>query len=388
MRVQFDLTHPAHVHLFKNAIRTLVSEGHNVAVTARNKEVTTDLLDAYGIDHTVLSTKGTTTAGLVAEWSLREVRTLRYMRKFDPDVVVSRALPSAVHAAALTGTTSVVVTDTEYTWKIAKLIAPFVSYWCTSEHFSREFGSNHRRFKGFDELAYLHPDRFAPEADRLRQQGVNPDEPYFLLRFVSMGAHHDVGRAGVSPAAKRRLVEALSEHGTVYISSERPLPADLEAYAVPTDPSDIHHLLAFARLCVGDSETMATEAALLGTPTIRVNSHADDQQLGVFVTLEDRGLVESIADENEAQNRAIELATAPDAHEQWADRRERLLDESIDLTEYLLEIIKEAAEDSTESERSRSVTESSEPVLASSDQPTSGQSPSDQPPSNHSASDQ
>ena len=352
MRVQFDLTHPAHVHLFKNAIRSLVSEGHSVAVSSRTKEVTTDLLDAYGIDHTVLSTKGTTTAELISEWSLREVRTLRYMRKFDPDVVVSRALPSAVHAAALTGTTSVVVTDTEYSWTVAKLIAPFVDYWCTSEHFSQEFGENHRHHEGFDELAYLHPNWFDPDPDRLREHGVDPDEPYFVLRFVSMAAHHDVGREGFSPAAKRKLVEELSEHGTVYISSERPLPAELETYAVPTDPEDIHHLLAFAQLYVGDSETMSTEAALLGTPTIRANSHADDEKLGVFVQLEERGLVESIADETDAHSRAIELATDPGAGGRWADRRATLVDESSDLTEYLLDIIREAAtENGAESDR-------------------------------------
>ncbi len=344
MRVQFDLAHPAHVHLFKNAIRTLAADGHSVAVSSRQKEVTTDLLDAYGIDHTVLSTKGTTTAELISEWSIREVRTLRYMLKFDPDVVVSRALPSAVHAAALTGTTNVVVTDTEYSWKVAKLIAPFVEYWCTSEHFSHEFGDTHRRHAGFDELAYLHPNWFEPDADRLREHGIDPDEPYFVCRFVSMGAHHDVGRAGFSLAAKRKLVEALSEHGTVYISSERPLPADLEAYAVPTDPEDIHHLLAFANLYIGDSGTMATEAALLGTPTIRANSHADDEKLGVFVQLEDRGLVESIGDETDAHKRAIELATDPDAADRWESRRTALVDDSIDLTEYLLEIIYEAAD--------------------------------------------
>lgn len=363
MRVQFDVTHPAHVHLFKNAIRTLAAEGHSVAVSSRNKEVTTDLLDAYSIEHTVLSTKGTTTLELISEWSLREIRTLRFMRKFEPDVVISRALPSTVHAAALTGTTSVVVTDTEYSWKVAKLIAPFVDYWCTSEHFSQEFGENHRRHKGFDELAYLHPNWFEPDGDRLRKYGVDPDETYFVLRFVSMGAHHDVGRAGLSPATKRTLVDELSKHGTVYISSERPLPPDLTEYEVPIDPEDIHHLLASARLFVGDSETMATEAALLGTPTIRVNSHADDEKLGVFVHLEERGLVESMADETAAHSRAIELATDPEAVEQWATRRAALVDETIDLTEYLLDIIREAAHSTgVDSDRPLSEREASEPA--------------------------
>lgn len=345
MRVQFDVTHPAHVHLFKNAIRTLAADGHNVAVASRNKEVTTALLDAYGIEHTVLSTKATSTAALVSEWSLREIRTIRYTHRFDPDVVVSRALPSAVHAAALTGAKSVVFTDTEYAWNISKLIAPFVDYWCTPEGFTHNYGDKQRSHEGFDEFAYLHPNWFTPDADRLREYGVDPDERYFLLRFVSMGAHHDVSRQGFSPAAKRQLVEDLSGHGTVYISSERPLPPELSEYETPVPPEEIHHLLAFAELMVGDSETMATEAALLGTPTIRANSHATDEALGVFVQLEERGLVESIGDEDAAHDRAIELVTSPNAGETWNRRRESLLNETIDVTDYMLDVIEEAGND-------------------------------------------
>ncbi len=343
MRVQFDLTHPAHVHLFKNAIRALAADGHAVAVASREKEVTTALLNAYGIEHTVLSSKGTTTAALISEWTLRELRTISFTRKFDPDVVVSRALPSAVHAAALTGAKSIVVTDTEYAWKVSKLIAPFVDYWCTPEGFTGDYGENHRTHEGFDELAYLHPNWFSPDPDRLEAYGVDPEEPYFVLRFVSMGAHHDVSRSGLSPDAKRRLVEELSDHGTVYISSERPLPPELSDYESPVPPEEIHQLLAGAALLVGDSETMATEAALLGTPTIRVNSHATDEALGVFVELEDRGLVESIGDEAAAHDRAVELATDPEAGDRWAQRRDELLDEGVDVTEYMLDIIEEAA---------------------------------------------
>jgi hypothetical protein len=345
MRVLFDVTHPAHVHLFKNAIRTLAAGKHSVCVTSRNKEVTTALLEAYQIEHTVLSTKGTTRAALISEWSLRELRTIRFARTFDPDVVVSRALPSAVHAAALSGASSVVFTDTEYAWKVSKLIAPFVDYWCTPEGFSRDYGDRQRYHKGFDELAYLHPNWFSPDGDRLRQYGIDPDERYFVLRFVSMGAHHDGSRSGFSPAAKRRLAESLSEYGDVYISSERPLPSDLQQYEAPVPPEEIHQLLAGAALMVGDSETMTTEAALLGTPTIRSNSHATDDVLGVFVELEERGLVESIGDEAEAHDRAIKLATSPDAGQQWDQRREALLDETVDVTAYMLDIIEEAAHD-------------------------------------------
>ena len=40
MRVLFDMGHPAHVHLFKNIIKKLTADGHEVKITARDKEVT------------------------------------------------------------------------------------------------------------------------------------------------------------------------------------------------------------------------------------------------------------------------------------------------------------------------------------------------------------
>ncbi len=343
MRVLFDIAHPAHVHLFKHAIRELAREDHAVCVISREKEVTTQLLDAYGIEHTVLSSKGTYKLSLLTEWSMRELRTLKFALAFDPDVIVSRVVPTAVHAATLTGAGSVVFSDTEHSWKIARLIAPLTDYWCTPESFNDDYGRPHHRHKGFHELAYLHPNWFTPDRERLREYGVDPDEPYFVLRFVSMGAHHDVSRNGLSAETKRRLVEELSAHGTVYISSEGPLPDDLKAYEVPIPPEAIHDLLSEAKLMVTDSETMATEAALLGTPTIRSNSHAENDVLGIFVELEERELVISTADETAARETALELATSSTASEEWTERRDKLLDETIDVTEYMLEVIKNAA---------------------------------------------
>src|SRR5659263_180200 len=49
MKLLFDIGHPAHVHFFKNAINNLENKGHEVIITARNKEVSMSLLRNYGI---------------------------------------------------------------------------------------------------------------------------------------------------------------------------------------------------------------------------------------------------------------------------------------------------------------------------------------------------
>lgn len=343
MRVQFDVAHPAHVHLFRNAVTSLAADGHTVAVTSREKEMTTDLLDAYDIEHTVLSTRRTGTLGTVVEWGTREVRTIRFARRFDPDVVVSRLVPTAVHAAKAAGAASVVFADTENVETVARVTTPLVDYFCTPESYQKDYGRVHRRHPGVQELAYLHPDRFTPDRDLLRDHGVDPDEPYFVLRFVAQDAHHDGERAGLRAGTKRDLVDVLSELGTVYVSSEGDLPPGLDGHEIPVPPADIHHLLAEADVLATDSGTMAIEAGLLGTPAVRYESPANEGVLGALVEVQSRGLVDLATEDAALRDRTIELAESDDAGAEWTEKRDAYLEEAIDVTQYMLDVVEEAA---------------------------------------------
>lgn len=343
MRVHFDIGHPAHVHLFKHAIWSLAGDGHTVAVTSREKEVTTDLLDAYDIEHTVLSRKRPGTLGTVTEWGLRELRTIRFARRFDPDVVVSRILPTSAHAATLADSACVIVNDTENVETMAKFTAPMIDYWCTPESYQDDYGEGHRRHAGVQELAYLHPNWFEADREGLREHGVDPDEPYFVLRFVSNEAYHDDNRQGIRTETKCALVDRLSERGTVYVSSEGDVPPELEANVVPVPPEDVLDLLAEANLMVTDSGTMATEAALLATPTVRYESPHEQGTLGAFVELESHGLIEQTTDQDEVERRALDLADSPDAEARWRATRDAYLEEATDVTRYMLDLVEEAA---------------------------------------------
>lgn len=342
MRVHVDVTHPAHVHLFRPAIEELTESGHAVAVTSRDKEVTTDLLDAYGIQHRVLSSKRSSQLALGPEWALRTARTLRFVRAFDPDVVLSQLNPASVTAAALSDAESVVFHDSETAGKLAQALAPLTDRICSPEGVHQDLGEHHERYRGFHELAYLHPERFEADPELLREHGVDPDEDFAVLRTVSMGAYHDVGAAGLSASQARRLARELSEHGTVYVSSEGEPPADLPAEPLPVPPADVHHLLAEASVFVGDSDTMAIEAAVLGTPSVRVDCFGEGT-LGCFDELADYDLVRSTTDGAEAVAAATELAADPAAGERWKRRRQALLADAIDVTDYVLDVVHEAA---------------------------------------------
>jgi len=56
--------------------------------------------------------------------------------------------------------------------------------------------------------------------------------------------------------------------GKVHLSSELHLPDDLAPLRYRGPASRIHHLIGHCRLAIGESATMASEAAILGVPAI------------------------------------------------------------------------------------------------------------------------
>ncbi|ELY56415.1 DUF354 domain-containing protein [Natronococcus jeotgali] len=339
MRILFDLYHPSHVHLFKNSIWRLEELGHEVLITSRDKEVTVNLLDSYNLDHMTLSGKQSGRIGLITETGKRIIRLTNVARQFDPDIVAGRINPVSVYAAKLSGAEAIMFKDSDYLTSISKITHPLVDVMYIPSNFDINLGDIEHRVDGFQELAYLHPDWFQPDSQLLKEYGIDPDEQYFVLRFVSMDAHHDEGHHGFSPTMKRQIVSTLDQEGTVYITSEQQLDSEFEQYRLPLPPHHIHHLLAFANLYIGDSQTMATEAALLGTPAIRSNSFANGDDLSNFIELEEEYcLLYSFSDEKVAFDKIMELVAQDDLQDEWEQRRERLTTEKTDVTKDMIDL--------------------------------------------------
>jgi predicted glycosyltransferase len=85
---------------------------------------------------------------------------------------------------------------------------------------------------------------------------------------------------------------------------------------------------------------MAIEAGLLATPSVRFNFLVEDGDLGGYDVLGDTyGLVRSTTDVEEGLELVARLAADPDAGRRWAERRARLVEDSIDVTEFMLDRI-------------------------------------------------
>lgn len=271
MRILVDILHPAHVHFFRHLLAEMAGRGHEIGVTARAKEMTTDLLERYGIEHTVLSRQARRKVGLGIELLARTARLVWAARRFRPHVLTGIMGPSIAPAGRLLGVPAVVFYDTEHARQTNLFVYRLAHTVCTPDCYEGRVPGRHVTYRGYHELAYLHPRRFTPDPAELGAFGLSADDPYFLVRFVSWQAVHDVGRRGLTLETKVRVVEALERRGRVVVSSEEPLPETLSGRALRGPIEKVHHVIAHARGVVGESATMCSEAAVLGVPSVYVN---------------------------------------------------------------------------------------------------------------------
>ena len=231
----------------------------------------------------------------------------------------------------------------------------------------------------------MHPNHFTPDRAKVEQYGIEVDKPYFIIRFSSLNAHHDAEIKGINAEIAQRLIDILKPHGTIYITSERPLEPQFEQYRLnlgaprvkqqrvcngesgapeyslsergfdtctrdantTINPLDMHHVMAFASLYIGDSQTMAAEAGVLGVPFVRFNDFVgrirylrgleDTYHLGFGIKASSEGSVDQLC---ARVSELVEMNPA-ERHEVYQSRRQKMLDEKIDCAKFLTYFIEQ-----------------------------------------------
>ena len=190
-------------------------------------------------------------------------------------------------------------------------------------------------YDGCHELSYLHPNHFIPDVSVLEKASLKFGEKFFVLRFVAFKGHHDVGQVGVSLEQKRRIVNLLTQYGRVIITSEREIEPEFEQYRLPVPPEDIHSLMYYATMFIGDSQTMTSEAAIMGVPALKCNTFAG--KLSVPNELEQKyGLCYAYHpnDFEKFYDHIDRLLKQPGLKEEWMKKRQKFLSDKIDPTSF------------------------------------------------------
>lgn len=340
MKVLIEIGHPAHVHFFRNAIEIWKRQGHDMMVVSRDKDITSYLLMAYGIDAVCLSKAGRGVIGLFTEMLLRDYRIWTLSRRFSPDIMTSIGGTWISQIARLIKTPAVVFYDTENATVSNAMTYPLLSALCTPKCYQKatRLGSRHLRYPGYHELAYLHPCRFTPDEKVIARFGIKKSDRYFVVRFIAWEAGHDVGEKGIPSKSKKDLVHFLAQYGRVFITSEGDLPQELMRFALQIPPEHMHHLMAFSTMVVGESATMASEAAVLGVPAIFISDASrgyideQEQHYGLvfhFMSTQIGRALEKISD----------LIHNIHLDDEWQKKRKMMLNDTIDVTAFVVDFI-------------------------------------------------
>lgn len=340
MKVLIDIGHPAHVHYFKNFYRIFKEQGHEIMVTAREKDISHELLSLYDIPFISRGKGGQSMLGKLFYIPKGNWGIFKHAIKFKPDVFLSFSSPYAAQVSSLMGKPHVAFDDTEHA-KLARLMyRPFTDLVLSPKCYSGELGKRQQLFEGYMELSYLHPNQFQPREEVLSMLGLEKGEKFTIMRFVSWEAAHDLGHSGISVENKRRAVDAFSKFGKVFISSEGELPDDLKKYEFKLPYDWMHDALFYAQLFYGESATMASEAAMLGVPGI----YLDNTGRGYTDELEkDYGIVfnftESEVDQKSSIQKGQEILSSGDTKLKFKDNHDQIIADKIDLTAFLVKKI-------------------------------------------------
>jgi predicted glycosyltransferase len=187
-------------------------------------------------------------------------------------IFISFSSPYAAQVAKIMGKPHIAINDTEHTDKThAKFTYPFSSKILTTKSCQNDLGSKQIRFNNVEGF-YLHSNYYKPNPVVLNDIGVKEDEKFVLLSFVSWQAHHDYDQSGLDINAIKSLIKLLENEYKVFISSELPLSEEFQKYKLHISPEQMHDVLYYASLFIGESGTMASESAFLGTPAVYINS--------------------------------------------------------------------------------------------------------------------
>jgi len=339
MRVLIDIGHPGHVHLLRNLYHYLISNNHKVWVSVKDIPIAHSLLKKYDIPFINIGKKKDSLTGKALTQINYNLKLLKLVKQNKIELGVGTSITLA-HISKLSRMKSILLDDDddEVQPLFVKYAHPFADVLLSPESLI-----GHRKKKGtifypgFHELAYLHPNNFTPDIKVLEEVGLKEGEPFFIMRFNVFKAHHDVGVMGMTLEQKQELIRILEPHGRIFITTEREIEPELKKYQLIVSPEKAHSLMYYATMFLGDSQTMTSEAAVLGTPAVKCNTLA--HKLSVPNELEQKYDLCYSYHPNEFDlyiSKVLELVQNKNLKQIWKAKTEKLFIEKIDVTAFLI----------------------------------------------------
>ena len=117
------------------------------------------------------------------------------------------------------------------------------------------------------------------------------------------------------------LIDEIKKHARVFISAENKIPKIFKKYQLSINPNEIHDVLSFAELFIGEGATMASECAIMGTPSIYINTLS----AGTLEDQQQKGILYMFKSSNGLIKKSKEILTNPKAEKRNKTKKYRLI---------------------------------------------------------------
>jgi len=336
---------PSQAHLYKNIVSCLEEHGNQVMLLARDYGGTLNIVKKMQSKYTIFARQPRLKHGWPIMLPIHTLKAIKALKEFQTDIVVGFGIYAAL-TAKMIGKPCVLFNDTEpginnrfYAIQFS-IFMPLIDAIITPKFFQKNLGKKQIRIDTFKELAYLHPKYFEANDNIYDILNIDRNQKFVILRFNAFDAVHDIGLNGFSPQDKVEMVKKIREEKNmkIFISSEVQLPAQLKKHCINIPFDRIHDALYFAHLFVGDTGTMSTEAALLGTPAIVC--HPGIRHLGNFIELTEKyNLLYSFDDSRKAIEKAMDLIDQDNIKKEWRQKSEIVLKDKVDIVSFMCDFI-------------------------------------------------
>jgi uncharacterized protein len=340
MKILFYFGHPAQ-YLFSRATikRFMVNGEHQIIILIKTKDVLENLLKNDNLPYINILPKERGSSRLMIGLSLlkRNLKILPLLLKNRPDLLIGTDA-SIAQLGWLLGINRITITEDDYDVikSLADLTYPFTkTILCpqvcnVGKWFDKKIGYN-----AYMKLGYLHPKVFS--ANTAIRSKYRFSQKYVIIRLSKLKAHHDFGVKGINDELLDKLIPIIEQNGfQVLLSCEGEVSEKNKQYLLHIDPNDMHHVLANASFLICDSQSMSVEASMLGIPSLRYSSFSG--RISVLEELEQKYHLSfgiPIGNEKLLISKLEEFLSDENLNEDFQIRREKMLRDKINITEFL-----------------------------------------------------
>tara|TARA_R110002073_G_scaffold72537_1_gene177530 strand:- start:537470 stop:538492 length:1023 start_codon:yes stop_codon:yes gene_type:complete len=269
MNIIFDISHPAHINLFKHSIYYYQKQKkYNVYVTClrRGKLPLIAKEELKGVNLTFVGRHRGTTLSIIFEANIRKfIELLFFVIKHKIKFGVSAGSIPLGAALKLIGRNNIQFDDDPERSKnvfLEKLTADVV--------FTPPILTESKKIVNFNALkewAYLSPKYFSPNIIALDKLNLKPKE-YIFAREVSTGS---LNYSNQKPGEILSFSDKMPKNMKVILSLEDKNLAEFypKDWIILKEPiTDIHSLIYYSFALISSGDSMAREGAQLGVPSI------------------------------------------------------------------------------------------------------------------------